>query len=233
MTGGPSHTIAPGVLNRAAYFLFWLGFGSILRVYFRLRSENRPKLQGAYMLAPNHTSFLDPLLVGAVSHRRITFMMTGLLYRSPLLGWFYRWNRAIPVSVHKGNREALRAARQVLRDGRVLSVFPEGGISRDGKLLLGNPGAVSLVLGEGVPVIPVAILGAHEAFGFRSAFPRPRRITVRFGDPIPPETLALPGGDRKQVLIHATRAIMREIARLSGQVAREDELERIRGSKKV
>lgn len=232
MAGGASHGSVPGVLNRAVYLLFWLGFGSILRVYFRLRSENRPRLPGAYVLAPNHTSLLDPLLLGAVSFRRVTFMMTGLLYRSPLLGWFYRWNRAIPVAVSKGNRDALRAARQVLRDGRVLSVFPEGGISRDGKLLLGNPGAVSLVLTEGVPVIPVAIIGSDRAFPFKSVLPRPHRITVRFGDPIPPEELTLPGGDRKQTLIRATRTIMREIARLSGQVAREDELERIRAQKK-
>lgn len=229
---GRRHGNAPGILNRVVYLLFWLGFGSFLRVYFRLRSENRPKLKGAYMLAPNHTSYLDPLLLGAASYRRVTFMMTGLLYRSPLLGWFYRWNKAIPVAVNKGNREALRAARKVLRDGRVLSIFPEGGISRDGELLLGNPGAVSLVLGEGIPVIPVAIIGAHEAFGFRKAFPSPRRVTVRFGDPIPPAELSVPGGDRKQTLNLATRKIMQEIAKLSGQVSREDELERIREQKK-
>ncbi len=233
MPGSSSRGTAPGIVNRVLFFLFWLGFGCFLRIYFRLRSENRPTLEGAYMLAPNHTSYLDPILLGAVSFRRVTFMMTALHYRSPLMGWFYRWNKAIPVGVRKGNRNALRMAEEVLREGRVLSVFPEGGISRDGKLLLGNPGAVSLALRQGVAVIPVAIDGAHDAFPFGSRFPKPHRITVRFGDPISPDELRSPGSDRKQTLNLATRAIMREIARLSGRVSREDELEEIRQRQKT
>lgn len=225
---GSSHESPPGIVNRVTFLLFWLSFGALLRVYFRLRSRNRPKLKGAYVLAPNHTSYLDPILLGAVSWRRITFMMTGLLYRGPRLGWFYRWTAAIPVEARGGNRAGLRAARDVLRSGRVLSVFPEGGIGRDGRLLLGNPGVVSLVLNEGVPVVPVGIVGSHRAFPSGGGFPKPHRIEIRFGDPIPAEELRPPGRDRKQTLILATQRIMREIAVLTDQTAREDELLRFR-----
>ena len=153
-------------------------------------------------------------------------MMTAVHYRSPLLGWFYRFNHTISVEQRRGNRHALRAARDVLRRGAVLGIFPEGGISRDGDLLLGNPGAVSLVLSEKVPIVPVGVIGADRALGFGAWFPRPKRITVRFGDPIHFEELEkiLPGS-RKERLEAATRLLMERIAELTGKTSREQVLE--------
>jgi len=216
----------PGWFSRAAFWVFWAVFGLFLRVWFRLGVENRPKLKGAFVLAPNHTSFLDPLLVGAVLPRRIVFMMTVLIYRSPWTGWFYRWNRSIPVEAMRGNRDALRAARRALRDGRVLGIFPEGGLSRDGKLLLGNPGAVALVLSEKVPVVPVAIVGAYRAMGHGKLFPRPTKIVVKFGEPIPFAEIEALAADRKVRLELATDLIMRRIGALAGQPSREEQLGR-------
>lgn len=220
----------PGFCNNAAFALFWVLFGGLLRCWFRLRIENRPRLRSAYVLAANHASYLDPLLLGAASRRRIAFLMTELIYRSPWTGWFYRWNGALPVSVRGGNRDALRAARTVLQQGRVLGVFPEGGISRDGGLLLGSPGAVSLVLQEKVAVVPVGIVGAHAALPAHGRFPWPRKVVIRFGDPIPHEELASAGVGRKDRLQAATRKIMERIAALTGTTAREVELERARAA---
>jgi 1-acyl-sn-glycerol-3-phosphate acyltransferase len=218
----------PGFWNHVAFAVLWVLLGGFLRGWFRLRIENRPRLQGAYVLAPNHTSYLDPLLLGAASRRRISFLMTEVVYRSPWTGWFYRWNRALPLSVRGGNRDTLRAARSVLQQGRVLGVFPEGGISRDGGLMLGNPGAVSLVLQEKVAVVPVGIVGAYAALPVHGRFPWPRKIRIRFGDPIQPEELASAGTGRKDRLQAATRLIMERIAALTGGTARETELERAR-----
>ena len=220
----PDLAAPPGRLNNLLFWLFWATFGIAARLWFRVRVEGRPPLQGALVLAPNHTSYLDPILLGAVLRRRVTFLMTEVIWRSPLMGWFYRWNKAIPVSVRNGNREALRAARSVLEQGRVLGIFPEGGISRDGGLLLGNPGAVSLVLAAGAPILPVGIEGAHAAFPVGAWFPRPRRITIRFGAPILPAELEAAAPDRKTRLQAATTLIMQRIARLNGTSAREDEL---------
>ncbi len=115
----------------------------------------------------------------------------------------------------------------MLQQGRVLGIFPEGGLSRDGLPMLGNPGAVSLVLQENVPIVPVGIVGAHDAFAPGARWPRPRRITIRFGAPIAPAELdALGGGDRRQRLREATTTIMRRIAALTGHLAREDVLAR-------
>jgi 1-acyl-sn-glycerol-3-phosphate acyltransferase len=152
--------------------------------------------------------------------------MTSFVWRSRSLNWFYRWMRAIPLSPRGSNRDALRAAKQTLGRGEVLGVFPEGGISRDGLLMLGSPGAVSLVLGEEVPVVPCGIVGAHATLPFAGRRIRRHGVVVRFGSPLQPGDLVLPELPRKQRLAFATRRIMQEIARLSEQVAREDVLEK-------
>lgn len=195
-----------------------------MRVWFRLRAENRPDLRGPCVLAANHASYLDPLLIGAVVPRRIVYLMTETVWRSRAMGWFYRWNRAIPLAVRTANRDAMRAARSVLQQGRVLGIFPEGGLSRDGGLLLGNAGAVALVLQEGVPIVPVGIVGADRALPLGARFPRPRRVTVRFGQPITADELAGLSRDRRVRLQLATDRIMTAIAQLVGRDTREQEL---------
>lgn len=196
-----------------------------LRVGFRLRIEGPRPPNGPCVFAANHTSFLDPIVLGAMAGPRVVFLMTETVWRSPRMGWFYRWSRTIPLSARGGNRTALRAARDVLRQGRSIGIFPEGGISRDGKLMLGSPGAVSLVLQEPVPIVPCGIVGAFDAMPNGAALPRPVRMTLRFGAPILPAQIdALGGGDRRERLRLATLTIMRSIAALTGQRAREDEL---------
>lgn len=200
--------------------------GPIFRAWFRIRVENSPALTGPYVVVANHTSFLDPLMLGSGAPRHINFLMTSTVWRGHTLRWFYRWMRALPLSTLGGNRDALRAARTMLGKGEVLGVFPEGGISRDGQLMLGSPGAVSLVLGEAVPVVPCGIVGAHAMLPFGSSKLRRSGIVLRFGAPISPEALVAGAGpSRKERLAVATRRIMRELATLVQQPAREDVLE--------
>lgn len=210
-----------GWWNRASVELFRRTVGPLLRLYVRMRIYDAPRLDGPYVLAANHTSFLDPILLGAAAPRRITYLMTAVIHRSPALGWFYRWMRAIPVPLHGGPQRAIRAARRALARGDVVGIFPEGGISRDARLMLGNPGAVSLVFGEAVPIIPVGIVGAADVLPFGGIVPRPRRVEMRFGRPLLPDELAGGATKRRERLELATARLMQEIARLSGQQARE------------
>ncbi len=230
MSGTPIYALKPaGWFNRAAFWFLRLSVGNLVRWYFKFEVENPPQLRGAYIVVSNHVSVLDPLLIGSAGGARMTFVMTLVHYRSASLGWFYRLVRAIPLDIRGGNREPLRAAKAVLDRGEVLSIFPEGGISRDGQLLLGNPGAVALVLSEGVPVVPAALVGAHEAMQPGSSFPRRHKVIFRCGEPLMPEDLAAAGEvGRKARLRAATERIMRAIGELSDQPSREDWLAEIR-----
>lgn len=197
----------------------------LLKLYFRWEVQGSPPASGGYVLAANHASLLDPLLLGCSVRRRVIYLMTETVWRSASAGWFYRWNRTIPLSARGGNRDALRAAREVLKQERVVGIFPEGGLSRDGQLMLGSPGAVSLVLSGGLPIVPVGIVGAADALPAGAGLPRPVKVVVRFGEPITPEELDALGGDRRARLQNATRLIMQRIAALTDQRAREDVLE--------
>jgi 1-acyl-sn-glycerol-3-phosphate acyltransferase len=220
----PPLAAPPGLLNHLVFRAFRGSLRVCLRVFFRLRVEGAPPRSGAYVVAANHTSFLDPLLLGVSIPQRIIYLMTAVVWRSPRLGWFYRLMRTIPLAASGGNREAMRAARSVLQQGRVIGIFPEGGISRDGLPMLGNPGAVSLVLNEGVSIVPVGIVGAYDAFPPGGGL-RFRRVTVRIGAPITAAELdAAGGGERRLRLQAATRLIMERIAELTGATARETEV---------
>ncbi|MCA8948309.1 MAG: 1-acyl-sn-glycerol-3-phosphate acyltransferase [Planctomycetes bacterium] len=215
----------PGRLSTALFWLLWFTVRMGLRLFFRLRIEGRIPREGPFVLAANHISFIDPIVLGSAAPRRVVFLMTEVVYRSRQMGWFYRWNQAIPLSTRVPNRESMRRARTMLQQGRVIGIFPEGGISRDGLPLLGSPGAVSLVLNEGVPIIPVGILGTHDALPPGRRLPRLKRITVRFGTPLTPAELENAGSDRRERLQAATRLIMARIAELTGQESRESVLD--------
>lgn len=205
-----------------AYWALWGIVTPLVRLCFRMRVVNRPSSIGGYVLAANHCTLLDPMLLSCALRRRMSFLMTVIHYRSPMLGWFYRLVRAIPLAIRGANREPLRAAHSRLERGEVLGIFPEGGISRDGEPLLGSPGAVSLVLAQAVPVIPVAIIGGHQVLPPGAVLPRLRRVEIRFGDPISHEELAALGdGSRRARLVAATRRIMDAIADLGGHQSRE------------
>lgn len=211
-------------LDGAAFWPLWFAVRTAMRFFLRMRIEGPLPPRGACVLAANHISLLDPLVLGAALPRRIVFLMTATVYRSRSLGWFFRWNRAIPVSTRGGNREALRAARAALADGRPVGIFPEGGLSRDGLPMLGSPGAVALVLAGRVPIVPIGLVGTNDVLPFAGRGLRLRRIVVRFGEPIAAGDLVLPGADRRQQLQAATRTIMERIAALSGHRPRHSEL---------
>lgn len=221
--------------------------GTAVRVAFRLEVQGSLPVDGPCVVVANHASFLDPIVLGTACRRRITFMMDAVLSRTPPLRWFYRLSRVIPVDPCGSNRDALRRARAELARGSVIGVFPEGGISRDGRLVLGNAGAVSLALNGDVPVVPVGIVGAYDALPPHRRLPALRRVRVRFGTALRPHALLrddddhrdvaaadarrrddpVPAGERgrKQRLRLATRRVMDAIAVLIDQVSRERTLE--------
>ena len=160
-----------------------------MRVFFRLRVEgadNVPKT-GPAIVAPNRESFWDTFFIAAATGRHVHFMGKVELFDGPFGRTFVRLG-AFPVRRGLSDADALETARIILRQGHLLALFPEGTRVRDADLL-GTPrrGAARLALETGAPLIPAAITGTQGFF--LGPVPKPKRVQVAFGEPIPVATL--------------------------------------------
>jgi 1-acyl-sn-glycerol-3-phosphate acyltransferase len=201
----------------------------VVRVFVRPQVEgleNVPE-QGPAILAGNHVSALDPLLLGVIVPRRVTFLAKADFFTRPgvsgrLIAAFFKGLGQVPVDRSGGGAgdAALSTGLRVLNEGALLGIYPEGAVSPDGKLHRGKTGVARLALESKVPVIPVAITGIGGRLANRTR-PQPRsaeksRVSVRFGTPL--DFSAYQDDEEDQnVLRFVTEALMKEIGTLSGQ----------------
>lgn len=162
-------------------------FSPAFTLAFRLKTHGRDNVprEGAAILAANHASFLDPILVGICARRPVRFLVANDFYRSPRLHIALRWLGAIPVGGDAGMVRSFRHIGEVIRRGGLLGIFPEGGITRDGSMRPFRAGASVLALRMGVPLIPIHLGGTFEALPRYAKWPRFVPVTVRIGSPIP------------------------------------------------
>ena len=169
-----------------SYRLGWLGFRLLYATYFRWRVFNPERVPqtGGVILASNHASFLDPPLVGSGLKRGINYLARESLFRFPGIGALLRsWN-AVPVDRDGGGAAGLKAILDRLLAGGGIILFPEGTRTRDGKLQPARSGIGLIVIKSQAPVVPVRTFGTFEAYGRNQKFPRPRRVAVKYGEPM-------------------------------------------------
>ena len=186
----------------------------LCRLYFRLEAHGRDNVprQGPVLLVANHSSVLDPPVIGALLHRQMAFLAKAELFRIPLFGGLIRRLNAQPVRREGADAGALRSVLRVLADNRVLLTFPEGTRGEEGVLRAPKPGAGMLAVLSGAPVVPVYVSGTGRAWPKGRRFPRPAKIIIRFG---PALTFPRPeGGDRRSYYETVSRAMMAAIAEL-------------------
>lgn len=159
--------------------VFWLLF----RFLFRWRItglENIPA--GGAIIAPNHQSMWDIPLVGlALCKRRNHFMAKSELFRNPIFGWIIRTLLAFPVKRGAPDRAAIRRAVELLKQGELVTIFPEGTRSKTGKLKEAEAGLSLIAAKADVPVVPVGIDGTRRIFSKTCWFPR---VKIAFGRPV-------------------------------------------------
>ncbi len=204
------------------YTLIKLVLSPILRLFYRIEVVGRDHLpkRGAVILAANHVSFLDNLIIPLIAGRRVTFLAKAEYFEDRRVAWFFRLGGQIPIKREGGSAadRALAAAREVLEAGGALGIYPEGTRSPDGRLYKGRTGAARMALACKVPVVPIGLRGTAEAQPIGARVPRPfGTITVTIAPPLRWDDEADDHVDR-DTLRRVTDEIVDAIGAITGQV---------------
>lgn len=156
------------------------------RIYHRARIEGLEHVPhgGRVLLAANHTTWLDILLLGGFVPRHVAFVARDTLAKWGWLRWTMEQCRAILIKRGAGDRGAVREMVAHLEAEDCVAIFPEGTRSRDGRLQEIKGGVLMAAKLGGAPIVPVGIEGGQRAWGRGMALPLPRKLVMRFGPPI-------------------------------------------------
>ena len=162
-----------------------------LKVYGAHRVPN----EGGVLIVSNHQSYLDPVLLGVRLKRPLSYMAKSSLFRFAPFAWFIRSLGAFPIRQNTADIRALKEAIERVREGRALTIFPEGSRTPDGRLLAIEPGIALVIRKAKVPVVPAVIDGSFDAWRLGNKIFRPASIRVLYDRPID-----LSGLSREQVM---------------------------------
>jgi len=195
-----------------------LGLAGLTRVRVEGALDQIPR-EGPVIVAANHASNLDPLVIAACLMprlgRRLQWLGKKELFGWPILGWVATNGGVHPVDRSTADVEAYRLARRILDEGHLLLVFPEGTRSHDGLPQHARDGAAVLALRTGSPIVPVGIAGSFDVWPRGQRLPHPGgRVTLRVGTPFRLADELPAGTDRKAAKGLATDLMMRRIAGL-------------------
>jgi 1-acyl-sn-glycerol-3-phosphate acyltransferase len=204
------------------WFLKFVAIGPAVRLVFRPRAEGRENVPatGAAILASNHLSAADWIFMPLSLKRRVTFLakaeyFTGTGIKGFAQRAFFSGAGQVPIdrSSASAAENAIQTGLRILREGKLLGIYPEGTRSPDGRLYRGKTGIARMTLETGAPVIPVAMVYSTRKLPFGKKMPR---VEVRFGTPLDFSRYAGLSGDRF-VERSITDEILYEIMMLSGQ----------------
>jgi 1-acyl-sn-glycerol-3-phosphate acyltransferase len=204
------------------WFLKFVAIGPAVHAIFRPRAEGTGDLPatGAAILASNHLSAADWIFMPLSLKRRVTFLakaeyFTGTGVKGFLQRWFFTGAGQVPIdrSSASAAEDAIKTGERILREGKLLGIYPEGTRSPDGRLFRGKMGVARMALETGVPVVPVAMVYTKRSLPFGRTMVR---VKVVFGKPLDFSRYEGLAGDRF-VERSITDEIMYEIMTLSGQ----------------
>lgn len=182
--------------------------------------DNLPK-KGGFVLASNHCSYLDPIVIPILFlkqfKRKVHYLAKKELFEPWILNKVLKAAEIIPIDRTGKDKGALKEALKALKDGEIISLFPEGGRSRTGRIQKGKTGVARLALWAKVPVIPIGIKGSYDIWpAHKKIFKLKKGIELNIGKPMYFDKY-YHKQITKKLLTDVTRKIMKEVARLSNQ----------------
>jgi 1-acyl-sn-glycerol-3-phosphate acyltransferase len=194
-------------------------FKIFLLLWHRLRIFGAEKIpdEGGILMASNHASFLDPPVAGVGYRKRpIHFMARNTLWNSKFGTWWMTKVGCIPVSRGTGDMRALKTTIKMLKEGKAVSMFPEGTRTENGELQKALGGIGFIIEKSGCAVVPSYIDGTFKAYPKGAKFIKPNKVTITYGEPITQEEFQALGTGRKAYDQYAA-LIMQRIADLKGK----------------
>ena len=200
----------------ALYGILWVLARIIGWVCFRYRAVGRVPQRGGFLIASNHASYIDIPLLGCGILRRIWYIGRHDLFPVPLLNGLLQALGWIPLRIGRLDREAFTKAVSLIKEGKPVAIFPEGGRTVTGSLKPGKPGIGMIVAQTGCLVVPAHIAGTFKVLPPGAKWPRFHRVTVTYGAPIDfsSDIARLEG---KALYQQVSRTVMARIAEM-GQV---------------
>ncbi|HEX4144325.1 MAG TPA: lysophospholipid acyltransferase family protein [Pirellulales bacterium] len=156
----------------------------------RVRGQGQLPREGGVLLISNHQSHLDPVLAGISCSRRMSSLARDTLFRIPILRTVITWLDAIPLDREGIGLAGVKETLRRLKHGDVVLLFPEGTRTFDGRLAPLKPGFCAFARRTRVPVQPMAVAGAFEAWPRWRSWPALATIHIQFGRPLAPEEIA-------------------------------------------
>jgi len=159
----------------------------LLKIFWGMKvkgAENIPK-NGAVIIASNHVSYLDPAVLAASLNRKIYFIAKKEVFKNGFVSFILKNLNAISVDRENADILAFKKAINILREEKVLGIFPEGTRSPNGELQELKLGAIKIAMKTGVPILPVGIIGTHKIYPRGIKFPIlfKHKIIVKYGAP--------------------------------------------------
>jgi 1-acyl-sn-glycerol-3-phosphate acyltransferase len=178
---------------------------------FRVRFAERPPRAGGVLVLSSHQSHLDPLLLGLATDRRLSSLARSSLYKFKPFGFVITALDAVPIDREASTLTAMKAVIRRLQGGAAVAMYPEGTRTRDGRLGEFKSGFALLARRAGVPIVPVAIVGAFECWPRTRLLPRPGRIRLEFGRVLTADEVSRM--DERELFTECTRRIVELDAR--------------------
>jgi len=188
--------------------MLYVFFRGLLRVIYKMlfrieaRGVEHIPAEGPVILASNHISILDPPSVGILIKRKVHFMAKEELFKIPVFGALITSFGAFPVKRGGVSKDAIKSAIQLLKEGNVMGIFPEG--TRNSQPGAAKKGTAMIALRSGAAIVPVAISGNYKLF---------RKMIVSYGEPV--DLNAAMEGQSSPDLEQVTEIIMARIYELS------------------
>ena len=172
---------------KGIYLLSRLFYKALLDSFFGFEVKGRENIpeKGPFIIAANHVSYADPVVVGVSCNKiPVTFMAKKELFDVPIFGAWIKAVGCIPIMRHSGDSKPLKKVMQKLKNGGALAIFPEGRRSPDGRLQKAEAGIGLIAMKTGAPIIPVYVSGTDKALPRGKKIARPCKITATIGKPV-------------------------------------------------